>query len=48
MVEAWNWVLSVLSSTWTWLASWQWHGVSFGAYLIGFAILSMLISRIFN
>lgn len=48
MVEAWNWVLSVLSSTWNWLASWQWHGVSFGAYLIGIAILSMLISRIFN
>ena len=48
MNEAFNWVLSTITDTWTWLTSWQFHNVSFGAYLIGFVILSILITRIFN
>ena len=48
MVDAWNWALSVLTSCWNWLSSWQWHGVSFAYYLVGFVILDILISRIFN
>lgn len=47
MVESWNFILSVISQTWTWLGSWQFHGVSFAAYLIGFSILAILIDNIF-
>lgn len=48
MNEAFNFVITTLTDTWTWLSSWQFHGVSFAAYLIGFTILSILIARIFN
>lgn len=48
MTEAFDFVLNTLTDTWTWLTSWNFHGVSFGAYIIGFVILSILITRIFN
>lgn len=48
MIDAWNWVLSVISSVWTWLNSWNFHGVPFAGYIIGFVILGILIDRIFN
>ena len=41
-------VLSYITSTWNWLTSWNYHGVGFGAYLIGFVVLSILIRRIFG
>lgn len=48
MTDAFNFVLTTLTDTWNWLVSWNFHGVSFGAYLIGFVVLSILITRIFN
>lgn len=48
MDAAFNGVLTIISSTWTWLESWSYHGVSFGAYILGFIILSILINRIFG
>lgn len=48
MNTAFDWVIDTIGDTWTWLTSWNFHGVSFGAYIIGFVILSILISRIFN
>ena len=48
MNEAFTWVVTTLTDTWTWLSSWNFHNVSFAAYLIGFTILSILITRIFN
>lgn len=41
-------VLSWITSTWTWLGSWNYHGVSFASYLIGLALLSGLIKYIFG
>lgn len=46
MAEAWTGVLGIISGCWTWLGSWNFHGVTFAAYLIGFTILSILIDRI--
>lgn len=46
MNDAWSFVLSCISDSWNWLTSWQFHGVSFGFYIIGFIILSILIDRI--
>lgn len=46
MDNAWNFVLVTLSDTWDWLTSWSFHGVSFGFYIVGFIILSILIDRI--
>lgn len=48
MDAAFNSVLTIITSTWTWLGSWSYHGVSFGAYILGFIILSILINRIFG
>ena len=48
MNNAFNFIYGVITYTWTWLTSWNFHGVSFGVYLIGFTILSILITRIFN
>lgn len=48
MDTAFNNVLSYITDTWTWLGSWQYHGVSFAAYILGFIILSILIRRIFG
>lgn len=47
MVEAWNFILSVITQSYNWLSSWQFHGVSFAGYLIGYAILIILIDRLF-
>lgn len=46
MDAAWSFVLGCLSDTWSWLSSWSFHGVSFGFYLVGFIILSIMIDRI--
>lgn len=48
MNAVFDWVIDTIADTWTWLTSWNFHGVSFGAYIIGFVILSILITRIFN
>lgn len=48
MDVAFTGVLSWITSTWTWLTSWNYHGVSFGAYIVGFIILNILINRIFG
>ena len=48
MDNAFSWVLSTLSSTWTFLQSYTYHGVTLGAYFIGLFILTILIERIFG
>ena len=48
MNDAFNFILTTINDTWVWLTSWQFHGVGFGVYIIGFVILSILITRIFN
>lgn len=46
MTDAWNFVLSIITQTWTWLSSWSFHQVPFSGYIIGFLILGILIERI--
>lgn len=48
MDNAFQWVLSTLSCTWTFLTSYTYHGVTLGAYLIGLFILTILVERIFG
>ena len=48
MINALNFVLGTLTSTWTWLNSWNFQGVSFAVFLVGFVILDILIMRIFG
>lgn len=48
MADAWQFVLDTISSAWSWLSNWQFHGVSFAAYLLGYAILLILMRFIFG
>lgn len=48
MSNAIQFVLDTLSDTWTWLTSWNYGIVSFGFFIVGTIILSMLIRRIFG
>lgn len=48
MDNEFEWVISVFSSTWNWLNSFNYHGITMGAYLIGLFILTILIERIFG
>lgn len=48
MIEALDFVFSTIGDTWNWLSSWNFQGVSFAVFLVGFTLLSILISRIFN
>lgn len=48
MSAAFQFVLDTLTDTWTWLASWNFHNVSFAFYIVGTIVISMLIRRIFG
>lgn len=48
MDQAFQWVLTVINSTWSWLQSYTYHGITLGAYLIGLFIFMILIERIFR
>lgn len=48
MDNAFQWVLTTLNSTWTFLQSYTYHGITLGAYFIGLFILTILIERIFG
>lgn len=46
--NAFSWVLSVITNAWNWLGTYNYHGVTLSAYILGLIILGMLIRRIFN
>lgn len=46
--DAWQFILDTFGNTWAWLSKWSYHGVTFGIYIIGYVVLSILIDRIFN
>lgn len=46
MADCWNFVLSIFTDVWTWLSTWNYHGVPFSGYIIGIIILGILIDRI--
>lgn len=48
MTQALDFVFETISDTWVWLSSWNFQGVSFAVFLVGFTLLSILIARIFN
>lgn len=47
-MQAWYWVETTISSVVTWLESWSFHGIPVLFYLIGYAILSIMLTRIFR
>lgn len=47
-LTAFYWVEGVISSTVTWLSSWSFHGIPILTYFIGYALLSILLSRLFR
>lgn len=48
MSTALTFIFTTISDTWTWLSSWNFGNVSFAVFIIGFTLLSILITRIFN
>lgn len=48
MNDAFSWVLSVFTNVWRWLGSWSFHGIPFSSYLLGLAIVSIIIRFIFG
>jgi hypothetical protein len=48
MDNAFNWVLSVFTSSWDWLGNYMYHGVALSSYIIGLGLLTIMIKRIFK
>lgn len=47
-LQAWYWVESTISSTVNWLSSWTFHSIPVLYYFVGYALLSILLTRLFR
>ena len=46
--NAFNWILSIFTSSWNWLSTYNYHGVSLQGYILGLLSLGILIKRVFK